>query len=184
MSIAENENPKIVIVVARAENGVIGYDGQLPWKLSSDLKFFRAQTMGKPIIMGRKTFESIGKPLPGRDNIIVTRNPDYRSGGTIIAASLQEAHWIACGKARERGVKEIAVIGGADIYRQALPQCDAIILTEVHSIPEGDVFFPKLNESEWIEVSRKQHKAGEKDSSDYSFVRLERVQSRVLQPRY
>lgn len=176
MPVSETDNLSIVIVVARAENGVIGRDGQLPWKLSSDMRFFRSRTMGKPVIMGRKTFESIGKPLPGRDNIIVTRNPDYGREGIIAAASLQEAFKIARDKARESGVNEIAVIGGADIYAQALPLSDVIILTEVHSTPEGNVFFPVLNENEWVEISRERYKAGEKDSADYSFVRLERIE--------
>ncbi len=166
---------RIVLVVARAENGVIGAGGGLPWRLPSDLKHFKALTMGKPVVMGRKTFESIGKPLPGRDNIVVTRNPDFRAQGIILALDFEQAVRVARDLAFGRGVDEIAVIGGADIYAQALPLADAIALTEVHAAPQGDTLFPALETQDWREVARARHAAGPGDSADYSFVRLERV---------
>ncbi len=165
---------RIVIVVARAENGVIGKDGTLPWRLSSDLKHFRAVTMGKPVIMGRKTFQSIGKPLEGRDNIVVTRNPDFAAEGVIAAASLEEALDVARMKAGAREGGEIAIIGGAEIYAAAMTFTDVIDLTEVHARPDGDTFMPDLDGNVWTETSRQRHAAGPKDSADYSFVRLER----------
>ena len=170
---------RIVLVVARADNGVIGAGGTLPWRLPSDLKRFRALTMGKPIVMGRKTFESIGKPLPGRDNIVVTRNPGFRADGIILVLSVDQALRVARDLALGRGVDEAAVIGGADIYAQALPLADAIALTEVHATPEGDTVFPALNTEEWRETSRERHAAGPDDSADCSFVCLERVRPRA-----
>ncbi|RMF02158.1 MAG: dihydrofolate reductase, partial [Alphaproteobacteria bacterium] len=161
---------QVVIVVACARNRVIGQAGDLPWRLASDLKFFRAQTMGKPVIMGRKTYESIGKPLAGRDNIVVTRNPDFAPPGIIVTASLAQAFEEAGERARQRGVSEIAVIGGAEIYEQALPHCDTIILTEVHGEYEGDAFFPRIEESDWREAERDDRVPGEGDSDPHSFV--------------
>lgn len=169
------ERTSVTLVVAIAENGVIGKDGGLPWKLSSDLKHFRALTLGKPVIMGRKTFESIGKPLDGRDNIVVTRNPDFEAEGILLALSFEQALRVARELAIGRGADDIAVIGGAQIYAEALAVADAIELTEVHAAPDGDTYFPPLDEREWREVSRQRHAAGRKDSGDYSFVRLERA---------
>jgi dihydrofolate reductase len=169
------ERAHVTLVVAIAENGVIGKGGGLPWKLSSDLKHFRMLTMGKPVIMGRKTFETIGKPLDGRDNIVVTRNPDFEAEGILLALSFEQAIRIARELALGRGADDIAVIGGAQIYAEALPIADAIELTEVHDAPDGDTYFPSYDEGEWREVSRARHAAGPKDSADYSFVRLERA---------
>lgn len=171
----ESPDQSIVIVVARADNGVIGRDGDIPWHISSDLKRFRRVTMGKPMIMGRKTYESIGKPLDGRDNIVVTRNPDFKADGILVAGSMDEALTLAREKAAERGADEITVIGGAEIYRLVLPMTDIIDVTEVHISPEGDTWFPELDDAEWREVSRERHEPGLKDSAPYSFVILERI---------
>ncbi len=170
-----NKDVRVALVVATAENGVIGNDGALPWRLSSDLKFFRAVTMNKPLIMGRKTYDSIGKPLDGRDNIVITRNSEFEVPGVIVACDLEQALRVAREKAEERSANEIAVIGGAQIYELLLPQADIIYLTEVHAAPEGDTTFPKFNKKEWREISRERHRAGSKDSADYSFVVLERI---------
>lgn len=133
---------KIALIVAAAENGVIGRGGQLPWRMPSDLKTFRRLTMGKPIVMGRKTFQSIGKPLDGRDNIVITRDPSFQApDGVRMARSLDDALRIARMCASGRGAHEIMIIGGADIYRQALPQADRIYLTRVHARPDGDAMF-------------------------------------------
>lgn len=164
----------IVLVVARADNGVIGNEGGMPWKLSSDLKRFRKLTMGKPVIMGRKTFDAIGKPLEGRDNIVVTRNPDYKAEGILLVMDMEQALRVARDLAFARGAKEIAVIGGAQIYEQALPRAGAVELTEVHASPDGDTSLPAFESSCWREVFRETHEAGPKDSFAYSFVRLER----------
>lgn len=167
--------PRVALVVAVAENGVIGKDGKLPWHISSDLKFFRSVTMGKPVVMGRKTFESIGKPLDGRDNIVVTRNRDFAADGAFVVATIEEALALARKKASERGTDEISVIGGAQIYEQTLECADIIYLTEVHAAPEGDAVFPELDQSVWREVSRKRHEPGPRDSSAYSLTVLERI---------
>ena len=166
---------RITLVVAVAENSVIGWQGGLAWHQSSDLKFFRKVTMNKPLIMGRKTFESIGKPLDGRDNIVITRNTAFEAPGILVAANLEDALELAREKARERGVDEISVIGGAQIYALALPLADRIYLSRIHLSPDGDTFFPKLDESQWRETSRERHAASPKDSADYSFIVLERI---------
>ncbi len=165
---------RIVLVVAIAENGVIGRSGKLPWRLSSDLRFFRSVTMDKPLIMGRRTFESIGKPLDGRDNIVITRTSGLEWPGVFVVSELDDALELARKKAAARGADEIAVIGGAEIYALTLPVADLIYLTEVHAEPDGDTFFPELDRNEWREVSRERHTAGPKDEADYSFVVLQR----------
>lgn len=169
-----SSEPRLVLVVARAENGVIGKDGGMPWRLSSDLKRFRQLTIGKPVIMGRKTFESIGKALDGRDNIVVSRNPAFDAEGIVLARSFDEALSIARRCASKRGAEEIAVIGGAQIYDLALERAETIELTEVHATPEGDTFFPEPDKAAWREVYRERHGAGERDSADYSFVTYRR----------
>lgn len=166
--------PRIAFVVAVAENGVIGRDGKLPWHISSDLKYFRVMTMNKPVIMGRKTFESIGKPLDGRDNIVVTRQHDFTADGAYAVPTVEAALALAREKAAEREVDEISVIGGAQIYGQTLDRADIIYLTEVHAAPEGDAIFPELDRTVWREVSRQRHEAGPRDSADYSLIVLER----------
>lgn len=165
----------IVLVVARADNGIIGKDGGLPWKLPTDLKRFRKLTIGKPVIMGRKTFESLGKPLDGRDNIVVSRNPDYKAEGIILVMDMEQALRVARDLAFARGAREIAVIGGAEIFARILPRANAVELTEVHAAPEGDTKLPAFDGAAWREVSRENRDAGPKDSAAFSFVRLERT---------
>lgn len=165
---------RIALVVAVADNGVIGYKDGLPWHISSDLKHFRRLTMGKPLVMGRRTFESIGGPLDGRDMIVVTRNRHYRASGTHVVETLELGLDLGRRLAGERGVEEVMVIGGGEIYRAALPLADRIYLSEIHACPEGDTVFPQLDLEIWRETSRETYRAGPKDSADFSFVVLER----------
>jgi dihydrofolate reductase len=156
---------RISLIVAVAANGVIGKDGRLPWRLSSDLKTFRRLTMGKPIVMGRKTFESLGRPLDGRDNIVVTRNPEFEAAGVSAVASVSEALTLARVLAATRGADEIMVIGGAGVFREALPLADRIYWTEVDASPDGDVVFPPMDFGEWSEVSHEELPRGPKDDA-------------------
>jgi dihydrofolate reductase len=165
---------KITLVVAAAENGVIGRGGRLPWRIPSDLKTFRRLTLGKPIIMGRKTYQAIGKPLGGRDNIVVTRDPAFRAQVTV-ATSLEAAVDKACALALAKGVDEIMVIGGAEIFCQALPLADRIYLTRVHAAPEGDAGFPSLAPSEWREVSREPLPRDARDEHACTLLILQRA---------
>jgi dihydrofolate reductase len=166
---------KISLVVAVAENGVIGRNGALPWHVPSDLKTFRRVTMGKPVIMGRKTYTSIGKPLPGRDNIVVTRDVGFSAVGTTRAASIDGALDIARAKAKERGVDEIMVIGGAEIFALTLPMADRIYLTRIHARPDGDVTFPEPDPSIWREVSRTPVAPDPRDDAPATLLILERA---------
>jgi dihydrofolate reductase len=162
--------PKTVLIVAVADNGVIGADDTLPWRLKSDLKRFKALTIGRPIVMGRKTFLSMRRPLPGRTNIVVTRDPGFRSPGVLVTTSLPDALAIARADALRRSVAEIAVIGGAEIYAQCLNAADRLELTEVHARPEGDTRFPAIDTAQWEEVSRMPNPAGPDDSAAFSYV--------------
>jgi len=164
----------ISIVVAVAENGVIGRDGGLPWRISSDLKTFRRITMGKPLIMGRRTFQSLKKPLDGRDNIVISSNPDYRPEGTLAAADFDSALALARRCAEQRGVDEIAVIGGTAVFAAALPVANRIYKTEVHGAPEGDALFPRIDWSVWQEVSREALPAGPSDDYRATLAVLDR----------
>ncbi len=155
------------LIVAVAENGVIGRDGALPWRLPGDMAFFKATTMGKPIVMGRKTWESLGRPLPGRENIVITRDTSYLAEGAVVVNGLDAALEHA------GDVPEIMIIGGAQIYEAALPIVRRIYLTRVHASPSGDTFFPDLNWEGWEEVAREDHEA-EGDTPAFSFVTLER----------
>lgn len=163
------------LVVAIAQNGVIGVDGGLPWRLSSDLKRFKRDTMGKPIIMGRKTFESIGRALPGRPNIVVSRNAAFRAAGADVVRNLDMAILLAETRARCAGAREICVIGGGQLYREALPKADRLYVTHVMAEPEGDTFFPEISPSEWKPVHREEFPMGEKDSAETIYVVYERV---------
>lgn len=165
---------RITLVVAVSKNGVIGRAGGLPWKLSSDLKLFRRLTMGKPVIMGRKTWESIGRPLDGRLNIVVTRGAAIAHAGIVTAGSLDEALGVARKRAEADGADEIAVIGGGEIYRQALPHADRIYLTEVDLTVDGDTTFPSLDPAVWLETSREDFARGPKDSAVFSLRILDR----------
>ena len=160
----------LILVVAIAENGVIGRDNQLLWRLRTDLKRFRDLTLGKPMIMGRKTFQSIGKPLPGRTSIIVTRDAHYQSEKCLIVHSVEEAITAAS----ELNPEEIFVIGGAQIYACALPTVQKIYLTEVYYSFDGDTFFPELAENQWKEAKRESFLADQRNPYPYDFVELER----------
>ncbi|WP_164157373.1 dihydrofolate reductase [Sandarakinorhabdus rubra] len=161
----------ITLVVARARNGVIGRDGGLPWHLPADLKRFKAITVGKPVVMGRKTFESIGKPLPGRHNIVLTRQAGWTAEGVTVVPNLAEAVAAAGLDPRARG--DIMIIGGAEIYALALPVATRIELTEVDAAPDGDTILPAFDPARWREVARVSHPP-EGDRPGFAFVTLER----------
>ncbi|WP_375159143.1 dihydrofolate reductase [Bradyrhizobium sp. RDT46] len=165
---------EIVFVVAIAENGVIGAGNAMPWRLKSDMARFKALTIGKPVIMGRKTFESLPRrPLPGRTNIVITRDPAYRADGAIVTTSAADAGAVARGDALRRSATAIAVIGGAEIFRQWLDRADRLEITEVHARPQGDTHFD-IAKGEWDEVERIRHPAGPNDSADFSYVTYRR----------
>lgn len=166
---------RLTLVVAAAENGVIGADGRLPWRLKSEMAHFREVTLGKPVVMGRKTLGSIGKPLKGRTNIVITRDPDFAASGIVVAPSLSAALAAARGDALRRGADEIAVIGGADVYRQALPLADRIVFTRVHLQPHGDSTFPPIDPNAWSETSRSEHAAGPQDDAPFSVLVFDRT---------
>jgi dihydrofolate reductase len=166
---------RIIFVVAMAENGVISAGGRLPWRLPSDMKRFRRLTWGKPIIMGRKTFQSIGKPLDGRDNIVISRQSDFAPEGVSVTHSFVEALALAERFAAARDGADIAIIGGGKVYRAALPRADRVEMTIVHAEIEGDTTFPALDEAEWREVSREKCPRGDRDSHETSFAVFERV---------
>jgi dihydrofolate reductase len=159
----------IILLAAVADNGVIGHNNALPWRLSSDLKRFKALTWGKPIVMGRKTYISIGKPLPGRTNIVASRDASFCAPG-ILVAELEAAMVAARGDALRRGVDEIIVIGGTDIFTQIMPLADRLEITHVHARPEGDTFFPAIDAKHWREAERSEHPAGPKDEAAFSYV--------------
>jgi dihydrofolate reductase len=165
---------RIAFVVAVAENGVIGRNGQLPWRLPSDLKRFRKLTMGKPVVMGRKTYESIGKPLDGRDNIVVTRQPDFHPPGVRVASSVEQALALGQELAARRGADEVMVIGGAEVYRMALPRAERLYLTLVHAEPEGDVRFHAPDPQQWRETAREPMPQGPNDQFSAEFIVLDR----------
>lgn len=169
--------PHLALVVARARNGVIGRDGDLPWRLRSDLQRFKAITLGKPCIMGRKTWESLPlKPLPGRLNLILSRDESFEAHRAVVCTTLDEAVEIARETAEEDGVDEICVIGGVALFEKALPRARRIYLTEVEAEPEGDVLFPAFDEAAWVEVSSEAYPAGEKDDHAFVFRVLDRRQ--------
>ena len=155
----------VSLVVARADNGVIGRDNALPWRIPADLQHFKRLTLGKPVVMGRRTFESIGKPLPGRVNIVLTRDPDWQAEGVTVAGNLAEALTV--------DVPEVAIIGGAQVYAEAMPFATHVHLTEVHAAPEGDTLLPPFDPEDWRETARERHDATG-DAPAYSFVTLER----------
>lgn len=143
----------IALIVAVARNGVIGRDNKMPWHLPGELKYFKATTMGKPIVMGRKTFESLGRPLPGRTNIVITRDRSFAGDGIVVVHDVDEALQRADAIAQRDSAAEIMVIGGADIYRQTLPRATVLYITEVHAEVEGDAFFPPFERGQWARVS-------------------------------
>lgn len=168
---------RLAVIVAAAENGVIGRNNALPWHLPEDLRYFKRVTMGKPIIMGRKTFESIGRPLPGRTNIVITRNRGFQAAGVKVVQSLDEALSLAREIALVDGAQELVVIGGAEIYKAAMPRADRLYLTQVHADIDGDVRLPPVDWSNWRELGRERYAAGESNPYDYSFLLFERVRS-------
>ena len=162
---------QIVLIAAVAENGVIGQGGTMPWRLKSDMQHLRRSTMGKPVVMGRKTYESLHiKPLPGRTNIVVTRDKDFAAPGVLVTSSLDAALQAARGDTLRRDADAIMVIGGAQIYAQAMPLADRLEITQVHMKPEGDSFFAAIDPAIWREVARKAHLAGPDDDAAYDFV--------------
>jgi dihydrofolate reductase len=164
----------IILVVAMAENGIIGRDNQLLWRLKTDLGRFRRLTMGKPMIMGRKTFQSIGKPLPGRETIVLTRDAGFSAEGVHVTHTWEEA--VAKGEdlAARMGADADAVAGGAEIYALALPHVQTLFLTEVQTAPEGDAVFPSFDRSQFREVKREDHPKGPDDEHPFTFIDLER----------
>lgn len=167
--------PPIVIVAAVARNGVIGRDGEMPWRLSTDLQRFKRLTMGKPVVMGRKTFEAIGKPLPGRLNIVVTRSGNAMGEGVLTAPDLASAIDLARAEARGTGAPEVAIVGGGQIYARAMPLADRLYITHVEAKPQGDVLFPAIDPTVWRGISSERIAAGEKDSDATTFAVYERI---------
>ena len=169
---------ELAIIVAVAQNGIIGGNNQLLWHLPADMKHFKTLTTGHTIVMGRKTYESIGRPLPNRVNVIISRNPDFKADGCTVVATLAEAinpSSLITHYSLSTTSNTIFIIGGAEIYHQALPFTDKIYLTEVKASFEGDTYFPTLNPEEWQEIARNPHTADEKNLYDYDFVELVRV---------
>jgi len=160
----------IVLLAAVADNGVIGRDNALPFRQGSDLSRFKSLTMGKPVLMGRKTFLSIGKPLPGRTNIVMSRDPGFKPAGVMVAPTFEAALEMARDDARKRGVVEIVVIGGTRLFEQAMPLADRMEITHVHARPEGDTYFPPIEGTQWHAVARSDHPAGPRDDSAFSYV--------------
>jgi dihydrofolate reductase len=165
----------VAFVIAAAENGVIGHNGKLPWRMPTDLKRFRALTLGKPVVMGRKTYESLGKPLDGRDNIVISRQLDFSTPGIHVAAGIDDALAQARALAAQRGADEIMVIGGAEIFRAALPHADRIYLTVVRGRPEGDTILDPFDPRFWREASRESLPQTPNDQFPADFVVLDRV---------
>lgn len=165
---------EIVLIVAVADNGVIGADGAMPWRLKSDLQRFKALTMGKPVVMGRKTFQSLRRSLPGRTNIVVTRDAGFRADGAVVTNTLKAARAVAYADALRRSVSDIALIGGAEIYAQGMAVADRLEVTEVHAQVSGDTCFPPIDAMQWEVVARERHAAGAGDSADFSYVTYRR----------
>ena len=168
---------EIVLIVAVAENGVIGSNGIIPWRLKSDVLRLKTMTMGKPVVMGRKTFESLRRPLPGRTNIVITRDANFRAAGAVVTTSFANAREIALGDALRRLATEIAVIGGAEIYAQWMKYADRLEITEVHARPEGDTYLATIDAGVWEEVARVRNSAGPDNSVDFSYVTYRRRKS-------
>ncbi len=161
---------KLSLIVAMSENRVIGKDNQLPWRISADLRYFKQMTMGRPLVMGRKTFESIGRPLPGRKNIVVTKQNNWRSEGVDVFNSIESALDFAKSVAKSTDQTEVMVIGGANLYEQVLPLSSKLYITRVHANIEGDAFFPEFESSNWRLVSQEISEPSEKDQYACSFL--------------
>nr|WP_113889440.1 dihydrofolate reductase [Roseiarcus fermentans] len=165
----------LLIVAAVARNRVIGADNRLLWRLSSDLKRFKALTLGKPLVMGRKTFQAIGRPLPGRETIVVTRDPGFRADGVLVAHGLEAALALAEARAAAMGADAIVIAGGGELYAQTLSRADRLALTEVALAPDGDAVFPAVDPALWREVRREPGVRGPNDEADFAFVDYERA---------
>ena len=165
----------IVLLAAVAQNGVIGRDNTLPWRLKSDMQHFRSVTMGKPMVMGRRTYQSIGKPLPGRTTIVVSRDPAFAAPGILVAPNLAAALEAARGDALRRGAGAIVVAGGGDIYVQAMPVATQLSITEVRKNVDGDARFPAIDPQSWREISRSEHQPAADDECSFAFVAYERI---------
>jgi dihydrofolate reductase len=165
---------EIVLVAAVADNGVIGADNAIPWRLKSDMQHFRAITMNKPVVMGRKTFASMKRALPGRTNIVVTRDAGFSHPGVLVATSFDDALALARVDASHRGAGDIAVIGGAEVYAHFLGIANRLEITEVHATPGGDTHFPAIDKNAWQEVARVRRDAGPDDSAAFSYVTYRR----------
>lgn len=174
MTATAGARPQIVLIAAVAGNGVIGAGGAIPWRLKSDMQRLKAITLDKPVVMGRKTFESLRRPLPGRTNIVVTRDASYRAPGAVVTNSFDSARAVALGDALRRCAPEIAILGGAEIYAQWMGSADRLEITEVQARPEGDTRFPVIDPAQWEEVSRIGNSAGPDDSADFSYVTYRR----------
>lgn len=175
---ADTKEPLVSAIVAVADNGVMGRSGGhlgLPWRIKSEFAYFRKTTMGHPVIHGRKSYEALGKPLPGRANIVITRDTSYTPEGVTVAHTVEDAIGMAKDAAKKDGKDEIFICGGAEIYRQALPFTQKLYFTEVHLRPEGDVRFPAFDRNEWRETKREFHKALEGEDADYTVTVLERA---------
>jgi dihydrofolate reductase len=164
-----------VLLFAVADNGVIGAGGTIPWRLKSDMQRLKAMTIGKPVVMGRKTFLSLKRALPQHTNIVVTRDGAFRGAGAVVTTSLDAAQTIARADAMRRSVAEIAVIGGAEIYAQWMDRADRLEVTEVHASPEGDTHLAAIDKAQWEEVARERHPAGPDDGVPFSYVTYRRI---------
>jgi dihydrofolate reductase len=169
----------IVLVAAVADNGVIGQEGGLPWRLKSDMAHFRAVTMGKPVVMGRKTYTSIGGPLKGRTNIVVSRDRSFAVSGVLVAVSLAAALDVARGDALRRGTDAIAVIGGADLYAQCMGLAERLLITHVHLRPTGETRFPAIDAATWRAAGQTEHAAGPGDDASFTLVEYVRIKGRA-----
>ena len=168
---------EIAVIAAVARNGVIGADGGMPWRLSTDLRRFKALTLGHPVVMGRGTFAAMGKPLPGRDNIVVTRNPDFAADGVEVAPSLESALDHAAAAAARSSVDTVFVIGGGELYAAAMPRADRLHITHVEATPSGDTRFPAIDPATWQPVSEQETAVGEKDTAPTRYVIYRRRES-------
>jgi dihydrofolate reductase len=174
--------PNILLLAAVAENGVIGRGNALPWRLKSDMAYFRSLTMGKPLVMGRKTYLSIGRPLKGRTTIVVSRDGGFTAPGMVVAPSLDAALTAARGDALRRNSDTIVVVGGADIYAQALPLAARLAITEVHKRVDGDRYFPAIDPKVWREVARNEQAPAVEDEVSFAFVSYERLSDAAIRP--
>jgi dihydrofolate reductase len=170
----EVERMVLVLVAAVAENGVIGRGGALPWRLNTDMRHFRRLTIGHPVMMGRRTFLSLGRPLPQRTNIVISRDPAFTAVGAVVAKSLDAALETACGDALRRGVGDVMVIGGGEVFGQLIDRAGRLEITLVHARPLGDAVFPPIDPARWRETARHEHAAGPDDDAPFATLTFER----------